>query len=222
VKKGRVLLDGRDIRMLRLRSLRQQVSIVLQEPLLFSGTIADNIRYGRLEASMTEIVEAAEAANAHDFIMRLPKQYDTELGERGAKLSGGERQRISMARAFLKDAPILILDEPTSSIDSKTETVILDALDRLMIGRTTFLIAHRLSTISKADAILVIDRGRLAEQGSHQELLARGGLYRQLHDLQHRMAGRAGGVSPLLPQEQEADAPRSPEMVFEGNGEGHA
>jgi ABC-type multidrug transport system fused ATPase/permease subunit len=186
---GRVLLDGHDIRQLILRSLRQQISIVLQEPLLFSGTIADNIRYGRLDATMDEVIEAARAANAHDFIERLPQGYETELGERGAQISGGERQRISVARAFLKDAPILILDEPTSSIDSRTESVILDALDRLMVGRTTFMIAHRLSTIRKADLILVIDEGRLVEQGTHEQLLRRGGLYRQLHEMQS--AGRA-------------------------------
>src|SRR5439155_8670929 len=130
---------------------REQISIVLQDPLLFMGTIADNIRYGRLDATPDELVEAARAANAHDFIMRLPQQYETELGERGVQLSGGERQRIAVARAFLKNAPILILDEPTSSIDSKTEAVILDALDRLMVGRTTLMIAHRLSTIRRAD-----------------------------------------------------------------------
>jgi ATP-binding cassette subfamily B protein/subfamily B ATP-binding cassette protein MsbA len=195
-QQGRVLLDGVDVRGLTLKSLRQQVSIVLQEPLLFSGTIADNIRYGRLEASMGEVIEAARAANAHDFILRLPKQYDTELGERGARLSGGERQRISVARAFLKDAPVLILDEPTSSIDSKTEAVILDALDRLMVGRTTFLIAHRLSTIRRADVILVLDRGRLVEQGAHTDLACRGGLYQQLHDAQETQARSASEGTP--------------------------
>ena len=183
-QQGKILLDGHDIRSLTLESLRRQISVVLQEPLLFSGSIADNIRYGRLDATFDEIVAAARNANAHDFIMQLPKQYETELGERGAQLSGGERQRISVARAFLKDAPILILDEPTSSIDSKTEAVILDALDRLMAGRTTFMIAHRLSTIRHSDKILVIDHGRLAEQGTHDQLLARGGLYKNLHDLQ--------------------------------------
>jgi ATP-binding cassette, subfamily B, bacterial len=190
VKQGRILLDGTNARNFTLRSLREQISVVLQEPLLFSGSIAENIRYGRLDASTDEIIEAARSANAHDFIVRLPKGYDTELGERGAQLSGGERQRIAVARAFLKDAPVLILDEPTSSIDSKTESVILDALDRLMVGRTTFLIAHRLSTIRRADVILVLDRGALVEQGTHEELMRRGGLYRQLHDLQTRPGGR--------------------------------
>jgi ABC-type multidrug transport system fused ATPase/permease subunit len=185
-----VFVDGRDIRTLTLESLRAQISLVLQEPLLFSGTIADNIRYGRLEATDDEIIAAAEAANAHSFITRLPNGYQTELGERGAKLSGGERQRIAVARAFLKDAPILILDEPTSSIDSRTEAVILDALDRLMIGRTTFMIAHRLSTIRRADQILVIDQGRLVDKGTHAELVSRGGLYKQLHDMQTRPRGR--------------------------------
>ena len=181
---GRILLDGIDIRDLTLDSLRNQISLVLQEPLLFSGTIAENIRYGRLQASDDDIIEAARAANAHDFIVRLPKKYETELGERGAKLSGGERQRICVARAFLKAAPILILDEPTSSIDSKTEAVILEALDRLMMGRTSFMIAHRLSTIHYADQIIVLDQGRLVESGPHEQLLERRGLYRQLYEMQ--------------------------------------
>jgi ATP-binding cassette subfamily B protein len=183
-QKGRILLDGLDGRELTLKSLRQQISLVLQEPLLFSGTIAENIRYGRLEATMEEIIAAAKDANAHDFIIRLPKKYDTILGERGAAVSGGERQRISVARAFLKDAPILILDEPTSSVDSKTEGVILDALDRLMVGRTTFLIAHRLSTLQRADGILVLDNGRLVEQGTQEELLRKNGIYKQLYEAQ--------------------------------------
>ena len=190
VKKGRILLDGTDVRQLTLRSLREQISIVLQEPMLFSGSIADNIRYGRLDASGDEIRAAARAANAHDFIMALPRQYETEVGERGVKISAGERQRICVARAFLKDAPILILDEPTSSIDSKTEAIILEALDRLMVGRTTFMIAHRLSTIHKAGLMLVVDHGRLVEQGTHDELLRQRGLYKQLYDIQTRHPGR--------------------------------
>jgi ATP-binding cassette subfamily B protein len=181
---GRILLDGRDIRTLTLRSLRNQISLVLQEPLLFSGTIASNIRYGRSDAKMEQIYQAARAASAHDFISALPNGYETVIGERGSQLSGGERQRIAVARAFLRDTPLLILDEPTSSIDSKTEGVILDALDRLMVGRTTFIIAHRLSTIRKADVILVLENGRIIERGSEQELLRVNGVYRKLHAFQ--------------------------------------
>ncbi len=198
ISSGSVRIDGIDVRELALKQLREQVSIVLQEPLLFSTTIKDNIRYGRMEATDEEVIAAAEGANAHEFITRLPQGYDTELGERGARLSGGERQRICVARAFLKDAPILILDEPTSSIDSKTEAVILDALDRLMLGRTTFMIAHRLSTIRKADKILVLDRGRLIEQGTHDELLAKDGLYRQLHEMQNKRAERKAAIDGVL------------------------
>ena len=182
---GRITLDGQDVRQLTLASLRAQISIVLQEPLLFSGTIEDNIRYARLGATREEVIAAARAANAHDFIERLPQGYATTLGERGARLSGGERQRISVARAFVKNAPILILDEPTSAIDSGTEAVILEALDRLMQGRTTFMIAHRLSTIRHADLILVVAGGRIVGRGTHDELMRReGGLYRELYTLQ--------------------------------------
>ncbi len=192
---GRILLDGRDTCGLTLKSLRDQISLVLQEPLLFSGSIADNIRYGRLDATEDEIIAAAQAANAHDFILKLPQKYQTQLGERGAKLSGGERQRICVARAFLKDAPILILDEPTSAIDSRTEAVILDALDRLMVGRTSLMIAHRLSTIHYADLILVLDRGQIVQRGTHEELLDQEGLYRQLHEMQTRHGKRSPGVA---------------------------
>jgi ABC-type multidrug transport system fused ATPase/permease subunit len=181
---GQVLIDGIDTRDLSVKSLRAQISIVLQDPLLFTATVAENIRYGNPGASMQEVMEAAKAANAHEFIMRLPREYETELGERGAQISTGERQRIALARAFLKDAPILILDEPTSSIDSRTEGVILDALDRLMAGRTTFIIAHRLSTIRYSDLILVIDRGRLIERGTHDELMDLAGVYFNLHQIQ--------------------------------------
>ena len=183
-KAGGIFLDGVNTRDLTLKSLRAQISIVLQEPLLFSGSIMDNIRYGRLDATDAEIIAAAKAANANDFIERLPQKYETILGERGAQISGGERQRISVARAFLKDAPVLILDEPTSSVDSKTEAVILEALERLMVGRTTFMIAHRLSTLKHADQVLVINQGELVERGTQEELLARNGLYRQLYDAQ--------------------------------------
>lgn len=189
-KAGRILLDGVDTRQIAVKSLRDQISIVLQEPLLFSATIADNIRYGRLEATHDEIIAAATAANADEFITKLPEKYNTVLGERGAQISGGERQRIAVARAFLKDAPILILDEPTSSIDSRTEAVILDALDRLMIGRTTFMIAHRLATIRSADLILVMHHGEIVERGTHEDLIAREGLYRQLFEMQTAQARR--------------------------------
>ena len=192
---GRILLDGRDIRTATLKSLRDHVSIVPQEPLLFAGTIADNIRYGRLEASMDEVIAAARAANADDFISRLSDGYDTQIGERGVRLSGGERQRLCVARAFLKNAALLILDEPTASIDSRTESVILDALDRLMIGRTTLMIAHRLSTVRHADLIVTLDHGRMVEQGTHDELLRRGGLYAQLYEIQTRQRQRGTRIA---------------------------
>jgi ABC-type multidrug transport system fused ATPase/permease subunit len=192
-----VLLDGHDVRTLSLETLRRQISMVPQEPVLFSGTVADNIRYGRLQATMDEIVDAAKAANAHEFIERLTDGYDTDIGERGVRLSGGERQRICVARAFLKDAPVLILDEPTSSIDSKTEAIFLDALDQLMIGRTTFMIAHRLSTVRHANLIAALDRGVLVEQGTHDELIARGGLYKQMHDAQTKQRTRKPAMSMI-------------------------
>ena len=181
---GRVTIDGHDLRDVRLRSLREQVALVLQEPFLFPLTIAENIAYGRPDATREEIEAAATAANAHAFISRLPEGYDTLVGERGATLSGGERQRLSIARALLKDAPILILDEPTSALDAETEALLLDALERLMAGRTTFIIAHRLSTIRRADRIAVLRDGQIVEQGRHGELLAHKGAYARLHDLQ--------------------------------------
>jgi ATP-binding cassette subfamily B protein len=219
---GAVELDGVDLRDLKLQSLREQISVVLQDPLLFSGTIAENIRYGRLEASDEEVVEAARAANAHDFIAGLPNGYETELGERGAQLSGGERQRICVARAFLKDAPVLILDEPTSSIDSRTEGVILDALDDLMVGRTSFMIAHRLSTVRHADQILVMEAGRIVERGHHDDLVGRGGVYSQLHQAQTRERKRRQPMphEPLLePAVAEVKAPKEP-LDPPGNGTG--
>jgi ATP-binding cassette, subfamily B, bacterial len=198
-ERGRILLDGIDVRRLRIDALRRQISIVLQEPLLFSSSIAENIRYGRLEASDAEVVEAARAANAHEFVERLPHGYSTILGERGSRLSGGERQRIAVARAFLKDAPVLILDEPTSSIDSRTESSILEALDRLSVGRTTFTIAHRLSTVREADLILVMSEGRLIERGTHETLLARGGLYAELWEAQTGARGAVDRGALLTP-----------------------
>jgi ABC-type multidrug transport system fused ATPase/permease subunit len=183
---GQVLLDGHDLRDLKVRTLRDHIALVIQEPILFSTSLRENISYGRQDATMEEIIAAAKAANAHDFITAFPNGYDTEVGERGVRLSGGERQRVAVARAFLKDAPVLILDEPTSSIDSRTELVIIDALDRLMVGRTTFIIAHRLSTIRRADQILVIDHGRIVEAGTHAQLLAQDGIYAQMFHIQSR------------------------------------
>jgi ABC-type multidrug transport system fused ATPase/permease subunit len=206
---GSIQIDGVDLRDLKLSSLRDQISVVLQEPLLFSGTIADNIRYGRLEATQEEIADAARAANAHEFIEGLPQGYATVLGERGAQISGGERQRICVARAFLKDAPILILDEPTSSIDSKTEGVILDALDDLMEGRTSFMIAHRLSTVRHADQIVVLNQGRVVERGTHDDLVQREGIYHGLYLAQTKERQRRGRATP--------DSTSKPALV--GNGE---
>jgi len=182
---GRVLLDGHDVRGLRLAQVRASVSLVLQESFLFPFSIGENIAYGRPGASREEIVAAARAANAHEFVSRLPEGYDTVLGERGATLSGGERQRVAIARALLKDAPVLILDEPTSALDAETEGSLLQALERLMAGRTTVIIAHRLSTIRKADQILVLRDGEIVERGRHQDLIELDGHYARMHGIQH-------------------------------------
>jgi ATP-binding cassette, subfamily B, bacterial len=181
---GRVLVDGHDIRDVELKSLRSQVALVLQEAFLLPLSIADNIALGRPAASRGEIEAAARAANAHEFILLLPEGYDTVIGERGATFSGGERQRLSIARALLKDAPILILDEPTSALDAGTEELLMQALQRLMKGRTTFIVAHRLSTIRNASRIVVLEGGKVVETGSHEELLRRGGVFAYLHDMQ--------------------------------------
>jgi subfamily B ATP-binding cassette protein MsbA len=181
---GEVRVDGLDIRSVSIDSLRSQIGIVLQENILFSGTLEDNIKYGRPDATRAQILAAAEAANAHEFIARLPDGYATVVGERGAKLSGGQRQRVAIARAILKDPRILIFDEATSALDTQSERLIQQAMERLMKGRTTFVIAHRLSTIQNADLILVMDQGSLVESGRHDELVGRGGLYSRLHALQ--------------------------------------
>jgi len=191
---GRVTVGGQDIRDLTLSSLRSQIGLVLQDAFLLPLSVADNIAYGRPDATREEIVAAARAANADEFIRALPDGYDTVLGERGATLSGGQSQRLSIARALLKDAPILILDEPTSALDAETEALLLSALKRLVAGRTTLIIAHRLSTIRHADQIILLDQGRIAEAGRHQQLLSRGGLYERVHALQFATPATEGAA----------------------------
>jgi subfamily B ATP-binding cassette protein MsbA len=199
VQEGRVTLDGRDVRSLRLADLRGAVGLVPQEPALFSGSVAENIAYARPGASRAEIEAAARAAHAHEFIERLPQGYDTLVGERGVKLSGGQRQRVAIARAVLKDPAVLVLDEATSSLDTESERLIEDALARLLVGRTTLIIAHRLSTVRRADRIVVLDRGRLVEEGPHAELLAQGGLYARLYQRQFREGDLGEGAGLLAP-----------------------
>lgn len=178
-----------DIRDVTLVSLRRQIGVVPQDPFLFHGTIAENIAYGRPDADVDDILRAAKAANSHDFIMAFPDGYDTLVGERGQRLSGGERQRIAIARAILKDPRILILDEATSSVDTETESAIREAIDRLVHGRTTFAIAHRFSTLRNAQRLIVLEKGRVVEVGTHAELLAKeNGVFRRLSDLQAEMA----------------------------------
>jgi len=193
VSAGSICLDGRDIRQLALADLRRQISIVLQDVFLFHGTVRENILFGNPAATDAEIINAAIVANAHDFIQALPQGYDTMIGERGVKLSGGQKQRLSIARAVLKDAPILILDEATSSVDTETELLIQQALERLMAGRTTIIIAHRLSTVRSADQIVVLDGKRIVEIGRHDDLIQRQGLYHRLYTVQRQLEPRGVG-----------------------------
>jgi len=183
---GQIRIDGQDIRRFQINSLRQQISFVLQESLLFRAPVWQNIAYGKPEATHDEIVRAAKLANAHEFIERMPEAYDTMVGERGVTLSGGQRQRITIARAVIRNAPILILDEPSSGLDPVAEKLVFDALTNLMEGRTSIVIAHRLATVRRADVIFVVDDGKVVESGTHTELLDNGGLYSRLYDLQFR------------------------------------
>jgi ATP-binding cassette subfamily B protein len=190
---GAITLDGQDIRTLRLADLRRNIALVSQDVYLFHGTIGENIAYGQWSASQDAIERAAKAAQLHEFVTRLPQGYATMVGERGIKLSGGQRQRLSIARAILKDAPVLVLDEATSSVDTETERAIQSNLDRFAAGRTAIVVAHRLSTIRQAHRILVIDQGRVAEQGTHDELIAKAGIYAELWRVQ------TGDVDGSLP-----------------------
>jgi len=185
-QKGVVRIDGEDIRKYKIKSLRQQMSFVLQETLLFRAPVWQNIAYGKPEATREEILRAAELANADEFIKNMPEQYDTMVGEKGVTLSGGQRQRIAIARAIIRNSPILILDEPTSGLDAASEELVFEALGRLMVGRTTIVIAHRLATIRRADVIFVIDHGTIVERGTYEQLIAAGGLFSKLHEIQFR------------------------------------
>ncbi len=198
VDQGRICLDGLDIRSVRLAELRSAIGIVPQEPALFSGTVRENIAYARPKATEAEVRAAARAAHAHEFVERLPQGYETLVGERGVKLSGGQRQRVAIARAILKNPAVLILDEATSNLDTESERLIEDALAQLLVGRTTLIIAHRLSTVQRADRLLVVDQGRIVEEGTHGELLARRGLYARLYQRQFREDESAEPV--LMPE----------------------
>jgi subfamily B ATP-binding cassette protein MsbA len=204
VTSGAITIDGHDIRDVKLASLRAQIGIVTQETILFNDTVRNNIAYGQPDVPIDAVEEAAKAALAHDFIMRLPEGYDTIIGERGLRLSGGERQRIAIARALLKNAPILILDEATSALDTESESLVQAALQNLMSGRTVFVIAHRLTTVRHADRIVVIENGRISDSGTHEDLLSRLGTYRKLYELQFmdldpKMGDEAAGVAARAP-----------------------
>jgi subfamily B ATP-binding cassette protein MsbA len=183
---GEIKIDGTDIRRYKQKSLREQISFVLQETLLFRATVAQNIAYGKPQATREEIIRAARLANADEFIDRMPDGYDTMIGERGLTLSGGQRQRITIARAIIRNSPILILDEPSAGLDAESEKLVFDALGNLMEGKTSIVIAHRLATVRSANVIFVVDQGRVVEQGTHDELLETGGLYSRLYELQFR------------------------------------
>jgi len=200
---GDIFVDGYNLKDVKQRSLRKQMGIVLQDPFLFNDTVKNNIMYGKLEATDEEVIEAAKAANAHDFIQELSKGYDTVIGERGVKLSGGQKQRISIARALLADPRILILDEATSSVDTETEMLIQTALQRLVKNRTTFVIAHRLSTVHNANLIVVLDKGNVVEMGKHEELINNDGLYNRLYRIQFKTKS----PEPDEIQEQEEQKP---------------
>jgi len=195
---GAIRIDGIDLRHVTLRSLREQMAIVTQETILFNDTVWNNLCYGRPAMPEEKVIAAAQAALAHDFITEMPDGYQTMIGDRGQRLSGGQRQRLAIARALLKDAPILILDEATSELDSESELLVQNALNNLMAGRTVFVIAHRLSTIRRATTIAVLDNGMIRERGTHEDLLVRGGLYARLYDIQFRDAEPASRIAGLL------------------------
>ena len=184
--KGAILIDAKDIRDFTVESLRGHIGIVSQETILFNDTVRNNIAFGKPDARLDNVIKAAKAANAHDFIMKMPKNYETVIGDRGIKLSGGEKQRLAIARALFKDPPILILDEATSQLDTESEKLVQEAINRLMANRTVFVIAHRLSTVEHADKIAVFEAGRIIETGSHAELLQKSGVYKHLYELQFK------------------------------------